>query len=287
MKRKFVSPNKKETVPHPKDMTAYPVWLQIVAWANLSLSFACALAIVIDEFRRPQKMLVMNIVWPMTALYGGPMAVWCYFKSGPKMTKRHMKEMRAEVKGELHHEINGTLDKPPVQPEPTREQVAVSTTHCGAGCALGDMVGEWWIFGAGLVLVGGELGTRLLLDFLLAWAFGVVFQYFTIAPMRGLSFGKGAMQAMRADTLSIVAFQIGMSAWAVLSYFVFFPNPHLKVNEAAFWFMMQVGMIVGFFVSYPINIILIKRGWKEKMPQYKVEMKSTMRERKPPQQRAA
>jgi hypothetical protein len=170
---------------------------------------------------------------------------------------------------------------------PTREQVAVATTHCGAGCTLGDIVGEWWIFGAGLMLAGGDLGTRLLLDFLLAWAFGVAFQYFTIVPMRGLSLGKGLMQAVRADTLSIGAFQIGMSVWAALTYFVFFPNPHLKVNESVFWFMMQIGMIVGFFTSYPINTFLIKARWKERMPQNKAEPRHTLRTRHSGEQRAA
>lgn len=119
----------------------------------------------------------------------------------------------------------------------------------------------------GLVLIGGELGTRLLLDFLLAWLIGIVFQYFTIVPMRGLRFGKGLLQGIRADTLSIVAFQIGMSVWAALVYFVLFPGPHLRVNEAVFWFMMQIGMIVGFMFSYPANVFLVKSGWKEKMPQ--------------------
>jgi hypothetical protein len=108
--------------------------------------------------------------------------------------------------------------------------------------------------------------------FPLAWAFGIVFQYFTSAPMRGLSFGKGLLQALRADTLSIVAFQIVMSIWAVLVYFVLFTSPHLKFNEAVFWLMMQIGMTVGFLTSYPVNIFLAKSGWKEKMPQGKHEM---------------
>jgi hypothetical protein len=30
--------------------------------------------------------------------------------------------------------------------------------------------------------------------------------------------------------------------------------------------MMQIGMIVGFFTSYPANLFLLKTGWKEKMP---------------------
>ena len=46
---------------------------------------------------------------------------------------------------------------------PSREQVAVADTHCGAGCALGDIAAEWWVFAAGLTFAGGEFGTRLAL----------------------------------------------------------------------------------------------------------------------------
>lgn len=31
---------------------------------------------------------------------------------------------------------------------------AVATTHCGAGCALGDLIGEWIVFAAALTLLG-------------------------------------------------------------------------------------------------------------------------------------
>ncbi len=253
----------------------------MIAWAYLSLCFLCTAIIFFDELRRPQEMMIMNFVWPITALYGGPLALWGYFKSAPKMAKHHKQQMKSGLQAELQREKPASTwqqREPSDGSSPSPEQVAVATTHCGAGCTLGDIVGEWWIFSAGLVIAGGTLGTRLLLDFLLAWAFGVVFQYFTIVPMRGLSFGKGLLQAMRADTLSIIAFQIGMSAWSVLVYFVLFPAPHLKVTEAVFWFMMQIGMILGFFASYPVNMFLVKSGWKEKMPQYKHEMKKNMRE---------
>src|SRR5690349_2486800 len=57
-------------------MTPYPEWLYILSWAYLSGSFVCALMIVIDELRRPQKLMIMNFVWPITALYLGPAALW-------------------------------------------------------------------------------------------------------------------------------------------------------------------------------------------------------------------
>ena len=106
-----------------------------------------------------------------------------------------------------------------------------------------------------------------MLDFVFAWVLGVAFQYFTIVPMRGLSFGKGVVEAARADTLSIAMFEIGMFGWMAISYFLLFPAPHLEPGEAVFWFMMQIAMIAGFFTAIPANAWLIRKGWKEKMPQ--------------------
>ena len=225
-------------------MPPYPQWLHWLAWLSLGPSFLCALVIVLDEFRKPQKMFIMNLVWPLTALYWSFAALWAYFTVGRNMTHQHQKAQPDNV--------------PPLQ-------VAVAVSHCGAGCTLGDIVAEWLLASFAITFAGGEFPTRLIIDFLLAWLLGVVFQYFTIVPMRGLSPGKGIVAAIRADTLSIVAFQIGMYAWMALTFFVFFPNPHLHPNQVVFWLMMQIGMIVGFLTSYPANVLLLRWGWKEKM----------------------
>ena len=249
-------------------MTSYPEWLHVLAILFLVVAVISALVIVVDEFRRPQKMMIMNFVWPITALYWGPLALWGYFRSGLKMTKKRQQTEQKQKQTE----------QPKNQP-PTAEQTAVADTHCGAGCTLGDIISEWGIFLLGLSFIGGEFGTRLVLDFVLAWTLGIVFQYLTIVPMRGLSFKQGLLEAMRADTLSIISFEIGLFGWMALTYYVFFPSPHLKPTESMFWFMMQVGMIIGFFTSYPVNAFLVRKGWKEKMPQ---ESSTRL-----PQQRAA
>ena len=44
-------------------MAPYPEWLHILSLAFLSFSFLCAaIVIIIDELRRPQKMMIMNFV---------------------------------------------------------------------------------------------------------------------------------------------------------------------------------------------------------------------------------
>jgi len=80
--------------------------------------------------------------------------------------------------------------------------------------------------------------------------------------MRSLSPSQALAAAGKTDTLSILAFQVGMYGWMAVVYFVFFRQPHLHPNQATYWFMMQIGMILGFFTSYPANWWLVKKGIK-------------------------
>lgn len=50
-------------------------WLNALALASLAIALACAAYILVDVVRRPQRMAIMNWVWPITALYAGPLAV--------------------------------------------------------------------------------------------------------------------------------------------------------------------------------------------------------------------
>jgi hypothetical protein len=60
-------------------------------------------------------------------------------------------------------------------------------------------------------------------------------------------------------------FEVGLFGWMALMAFVFFPNPHLMPTSPVFWFLMQIGMIVGYFTSWPANVWLIRRGIKQAM----------------------
>ena len=71
------------------------------------------------------------------------------------------------------------------------QAVFKGAAHCGAGCALGDFAAEWIALGLGLALLGSPLMGRLALSFVLAYGAGIAFQYFAIAPMRGLGFAGG------------------------------------------------------------------------------------------------
>ena len=89
-------------------------------------------------------------------------------------------------------------------------------------------------------------------DYVLAVGLGLAFQYFAIAPMRGLGFRKGIVAAAKADILSLTAFEVGLFGWMALQAFVFFPAPHhIHPDSPVYWSSMQLGMILGFAHRLP------------------------------------
>jgi Domain of unknown function (DUF4396) len=231
--------------------------LHNLAIASLLLGAASALVIAGDLIRHPQQMWIMDLVWPVTALFGSIAVLSLYFIFGRRMR--------------VHRGA-----KPHEQPAPFAIMVAKGTLHCGAGCTLGDLCAEWLAFAAPGVAValgwhwlfGEKMFAVWVLDYAFAFVLGVVFQYFTIAPMRGLSFRDGLIAAIKADTISITAWQIGMYGFMAVARFYIFSHllrRTLQTESVEFWLMMQIAMILGFFTSYPANWWLLRIGVKEKM----------------------
>ena len=48
----------------------FPAWLHAISIVTLVAGAVCAAIIIVDEVSRPQKMWIMNLVWPLTALFG-------------------------------------------------------------------------------------------------------------------------------------------------------------------------------------------------------------------------
>jgi hypothetical protein len=214
------------------------------------LSIAASLFVVADIFLggRRQPMGVMEAVWPLTLLYWGPLGLPFYFGFG------RAPEPQAQMRGHAH----GHGDREP----PMWQAVFKGAAHCGAGCALGDFAAEWIVLAFGLVLLGSALAARLTLSFVLAYAAGIAFQYFAIAPMRDLNFWAGVVAAVKADTFSLVAYEIGMFAWMIYRAYAW---PAMAPTDWSYWLMMQIAMVCGFATTYPVNWLLIRFGVKERM----------------------
>jgi len=217
--------------------------IEIIAWVALSIGLLCALIIIADLFGHPQQMAIMNVVWPLNAWFFGPITLWAYFKLG----RVH--------KGEQHH----TKQQSPAA------QVFVSTTHCAAGCSFGDAIGGPLVMASGLAIAGSVLFTHYIVEFILAFLFGILFQFAAIYPMhKDKGIGHALKSALKADAIALIAFEVGMFAWMAVSHFLLFatlPEP----TSPVYWFMMQIAMILGFFTSYPANWWLMKKGVKHEM----------------------
>ncbi len=221
------------------------------AWIALAVAFASTAWIAFDIYGRGhrQQMGVMEAVWPITALYFGVVALVAYRKWGCVQSEEWRKQQ-------------GMAEAPDL---PWAATVATGVAHCGAGCTLGDIVAEFVIFFAGIELLGFALPAEYIGDYALALLLGIAFQYFAIAPMRGLGVKDGLRAAAKADFLSLTAFEVGLFGWMALMSLVFYPDPHLHPSSPVYWFLMQIGMIIGFFTSWPMNVWLIRKGIKEAM----------------------
>jgi Domain of unknown function (DUF4396) len=202
-----------------------PTWLTVVAWVYLLVCFCCAgiigYDIAVDHRRQP--MGVMNFVFPITALYFGPFALAFYWRWGraaprtamPPMSMSRTAGSRAAVVsvgggramgGHADHGLAGAArpggaDQPAPpgrRARPWWVTMAIEVSHCGSGCVLGDVISEFAIFWLALTIAGATLGAEYVGDYVLALAFGILFQYFAIAPMRGLRLKDGLIAAAKS-----------------------------------------------------------------------------------------
>ncbi|WNM25868.1 DUF4396 domain-containing protein [Demequina capsici] len=236
---------------HELHLSDIPAWLMVMSWASLAIGAACAMVALIHVARHPPEMRVMTVVWPVTMLFGSVAWLWFYVRHG-----------RANL--------------PDTYRRPRWAGTATSASHCGAGCAMGDVGAELalaafpWL----AVVVGyGALYQQHIIaawtwDLVLAFLIGIALQYAAIAPMRRQSRRASLRDAVKADTFSILSWQVGM--YTVMGVVQLWLLPawlggSVSVLTPVFWAVMQVAMIAGFATAFPVNAMLIRRGVKEAM----------------------
>lgn len=259
----------------------------ILSIFSLLVAFGSTAVILVYIIRYPRPMKVMNAVWPLTTLWGGLAGLWAFFTFGnPTLppSAPHPARPSAASSGSESGQMAGM---PPVSGkqavsdrqtapgkplmhmdmgnQPFWQKVVLSTFHCGAGCTLADLIGEW--LGPFFLLSIGLRGIvwMWILDYILALLIGAYFQYAAIRPtLPRLSAGQVFGRAMKIDFLSLTSWQIGMYAFSYLVFFIILPAP-LSHDSWTFWYTMQLAMCVGFLFSYPMNWYLIKKGIKPAM----------------------
>src|SRR5690625_4401099 len=129
--------------------------LVLISWIALGIGLVSSLIIIVDVIKHPQIMKVMNIVWPINGWFLGPLALWTYFKWGSLKAKN--------------------INQDDKRGKPAK--VFVSTSHCSAGCTVGDVIGVPIVAFTALTIAGSALFAHYTIEFILAFAFGIVFQF--------------------------------------------------------------------------------------------------------------
>lgn len=117
---------------------------------------------------------------------------------------------------------------------PTRITSTKAISHSGAGCVLGDIGVERLVRATGMTIAGKS------------------------GP------GQGLWAAIKADTFTILAFQVGLFSGTRRYQEAPFA-PRLAKTTASYWLLMQLAMIVDFFTAWPVNDWLVRVGRKERM----------------------
>jgi hypothetical protein len=213
--------------------------LLIVSWFAEFGGLFTAVAIALDVLQHPQHTKIMNIVWPITGLYLPIVGWWLYDNmSRPK-----------PIYGRV---ITGRQRFLTI--------VFVSATHCASGCVVGDLIGAPIVFAADWNILGERLYAEYVVLFALAYCLGIAFQYFPIRTARKITPRSALVEAVKADSFALTACEAGLFAWMGVVYFLVMPRPEL--TSPFYWFMMQIGMVIGFITSLPPNWLLVRSGVK-------------------------
>ena len=185
-----------------------PGWLSAVAWVSVAVALVSAMSIAFDVLARGhrQAATTMDVVWPLSALYLGPLAVVLYRRWGrPRSTSA----------------------------------VAATGLAGGAASALAHLVGVPLVVLTGLTIAGIDLWPMILVIAVIATAL--------LAGFESAS-GKGLAAATSIALITVLAFDVGRGGWMLLLHFT---ENMPSASTMAFWFLMQVGVVIGLLTALP------------------------------------
>lgn len=211
--------------------SALPSWVTPVAWTYIALALLSAAFVAADIYvlRRRHRSATTELVWITSALYLGPFAVPAYLRLGRGAggTDEALGERRAS---------------PAVR-------AVVATLPGGGASAVAHLIAVPLVVAIGWTIAGMSMWPMILVIAVLAIAMLALFERASsrsehAAARRGLTIGA----ALFAAVVTVVAFDVGMVGWMLLLHF----NDMMPaVTEGTFWFLMQLGVIVGLATGYP------------------------------------
>jgi Domain of unknown function (DUF4396) len=138
-------------------------------------------------------------------------------------------------------------------------QVLGSTMHCVAGDGGGIIAGA--VLGSVFAIAGLK---EVVLEYVLGFAFGwTIFQALFMRDMAGGSYTRALAETFTSELLSMNLLMAGMIP-TVMWLRANIPTAGDPLKPA-FWFVMSMGLLVGFIVAYPMNWWLVANHLKHGM----------------------
>ena len=187
-----------------------PTWLTVASW--LAVASAALLAARIAG--RGGRRSAMDVVWPLSALYLGPLAVW----------------------------LHGRWDRrdPP--------HSAATGLAGGAASSVAHLVGVPLVIASGVTIAGIDVWPMILVIAVLATVLLTLFE---------ASAGRPVARAALIAGVTVLAFDIGMGGWMLMLHF---SENMPAASTVAFWFLMQLGVVLGTLTALPVVRSIVARA---------------------------
>ncbi|MTD46325.1 DUF4396 domain-containing protein [Conexibacter sp. W3-3-2] len=211
--------------------TGLPAWLTTLSWMWIVAAVVSSGFIVRDiRNGHRQSAKAMEYVWPLAALYLGPLA-WPVYQRFGRSTDQ----------------------------SPAADAVR-SGLPGGVSSGLAHIVAVPFVVATGLTLFGLDMWAMVAIITVLATGGIFLFEYvfFTKRDLRVPGFA-GVRPALMIAVIAVVAFDVGMLGWMLILH-------HTENMPAAgdirFTFLMQIGLVLGTLTALPAMRLLIARGIK-------------------------
>jgi FtsP/CotA-like multicopper oxidase with cupredoxin domain len=210
-----------------------PIDFVVYAWLVIALLSAAYVAF--DQWRNNPEAAVMKWGFVLVTLYMGPIGLLLYVMADK------------EPAPGSHEEFVSPLWK----------QGVGSTVHCIAGDATGIIVAA-----VVTAMLGFPMWVDVIVEYVVGFLFGLlVFQALFMRGIMGGSYGENVRRTFVPELLSMNLMMAGM---APVMIFLMMGRDMRAMwpSEPLFWFVMSLGVVVGFFVAYPVNVWLVAKGMK-------------------------
>jgi FtsP/CotA-like multicopper oxidase with cupredoxin domain len=214
-------------------MILQPIDFVVYAWLIVAVFSAAYVAH--DQFTSNPEAPVMKWGFVLVTLYMGPVGLLLYVMAdkepAPGTHERFVK--------------------------PLWKQGVGSTVHCIAGDATGIILAA-----VATALLGYPMWVDVIVEYVFGFLLGLfIFQALFMRDMMGGSYLQNVRRSFLPELLSMNMMMAGM---APVMIFLMMGRDMRAMwpTEPLFWFVMSLGVTVGFLIAYPVNVWLVAKGMK-------------------------